>query len=516
MNHWIVMPILLPVLVAAVLVLVARRDLVIARALSMTACVASVALAAGLLVSATADGTQMYALGDWPAPFGIVLVLDRLSALMLLLASVLALLVLIYALAGSDRDGGHFHALWQFQLMGINGAFLTGDFFNLFVFFEVLLIASYGLLVHGGGRRRLKAGVQYVAVNLVGSTLFLLAVGLIYGVTGTLNMADLAARVPEVAADDRALLHTGALLLLLVFALKAALVPVHFWLPGAYGNAPAAVAALFAIMTKVGAYAIIRLYTLAFGADAGASAWIAAPWLLPAAMLTLLVGMTGVLGARSLSQLAGFSVIGSMGTLLMAVGLFAEKALGAGLYYLVHSTFAAAALFLIAEQVAQRRGRVGDRLEPALPVPQAPLLGGLYFAAAIGACGMPPLSGFVGKLLILDSVRDSASAAWIWGLILGTSLLAIIGFARAGSLVFWKSTAVAHAGAASLPAGQGVSGTSPSAVLPLIAIGLLLAGLVLLTVSAGPASEWLDETAAQVHDPGQYVDAVLGASGANE
>ncbi|MBN8443020.1 MAG: monovalent cation/H+ antiporter subunit D [Thauera sp.] len=516
MNHWIAMPILLPVLVAALLVLVARRDLVIARVLSVASCVALVGLALALFVSATEDGTHMYALGDWPAPFGIVLVLDRLAALMLLLTSVLALLVLVYALDGSDREGPHFHALWQFQLMGINGAFLTGDFFNLFVFFEVLLIASYGLLVHGGGRERLKAGVQYVVVNLLGSTLFLLAVGLIYGVTGTLNMADLAARVPEVAADDRALLHTGALLLLLVFALKAALVPVHFWLPGAYAKAPAVVAALFAIMTKVGAYAIIRLYTLAFGADAGASAWIAAPWLLPAAMLTLLVGMTGVLGARALGQLAAFSVLGSMGTLLMAVGLFTEQALGAGLYYLVHSTLVAAALFLIAEQLGRRRGRSGDRLEAAPPVAQGSLLGGLYFAAAIGACGMPPLSGFIGKLLILDSARESVSAVWIWGLILGTSLLAIIGFARAGSLLFWKSTAPAYAGGATAKLDPRASGTEPAALLPLAVIGVLLAGLVMLTVFAGPVSEWLDVTAAQVHDPGLYVDAVLGASGANE
>ncbi|MCK9259573.1 MAG: monovalent cation/H+ antiporter subunit D, partial [Azoarcus sp.] len=268
MNQWIIFAILLPALMAPVLVLAARHDIVLARALSVAASVCQLVLAVGLMVSASSEPPQMYALGDWPAPFGIVLVLDRLSALMLLLSALLSLLVLLYAIGGWDTRGRHFHALWQFQLMGINGAFLTGDFFNLFVFFEILLIASYGLMVHGGGRDRIGAGVQYVVVNLLGSTLFLISVGMIYSVTGTLNMADLALKVPELAAGDRAILHVGALLLLLVFGVKAALVPLHFWLPGTYANAPAPVAALFAIMTKVGAYSIIRLYVLAFGAEA--------------------------------------------------------------------------------------------------------------------------------------------------------------------------------------------------------------------------------------------------------
>lgn len=520
MNHWIVLPVLLPALLGSVLLMVARRDLVIARALSVASCAALLVLAGSLLATASAEAPQVYALGDWPAPYGIVLVLDRLAALMLVLADLLALVVLLAAIGGADREGRHFHALWQFQVMGINGAFLTGDFFNLFVFFEILLIASYGLMVHGGGRERLKAGVQYVVMNLVGSTLFLLAVGLIYGVTGTLNMADLAARVPEVAAGDRALLHTGALLLLLVFALKAAMVPVHFWLPGTYAHAPAVVAALFAIMTKVGAYAIIRLFPLAFGDDAGASSGLAAPWLLPAAMLTLLAGMTGVLGAQSMGQLAGFSVIGSMGTLLMAVALFTEEALSAALYYLLHSTLAAAALFLLVGMIAQRRGSAGDRLRVAPPVEQAPLFGALFFIAAIAVCGMPPLSGFIGKLLILDSARESVSSSWIWGLILGTSLLAIIGFTRAGSLVFWTSSAQASARGKGMEAaaaeGEPAAAAATAAALPLVATSALLASLVALTVFAGPVSEWLDETAAQVYTPAQYVDAVLGVAAGNE
>lgn len=500
MNHWIIAPILLPAIMAPILLMSARYDIVLARVFSLAATVAllGIALALGSMVG---DGQILtYALGNWVAPFGIVLVGDRLSVMMLVLTALLALAVLLFAIDGGDRDGRHFHALYQFQLMGINGAFLTGDFFNLFVFFEVLLIASYGLMVHGGGPARVRAGVQYVVINLVGSTLFLIAVGMIYSVAGTLNMADLALKVPQVAAADQALLQAGALLLLLVFCIKAALVPVHFWLPGTYANAPAPVAALFAIMTKVGAYCVIRLYVLAFGEEAGAAAWLAAPWLLPAALLTLTLGMLGVLAARRLGQLASFAVIGSMGMLLTGIALFTPQALAAALYYLLHSTLAGAVLFLIADLIARRRPGLDDQLAPAPRFAQQSLLAGAFFVAAIAATGMPPLSGFVGKLLILDAARDNLQAATIWALILGTSLLAIIGFGRAGSTLFWKST--------SQPGGFPAPATGNA--LALVAIGLLLAGNVALTLLAGPLTSYIEATAQQVFATHRYIEAVLG------
>ena len=499
MNHWIVLPIVLPAVIAPLIVLAMRHDIVLARVFSLASALALLALAIGLLVSASGQPPQVYALGDWPAPFGIVIVLDRLSALMLLLTALLGVIVLLHAIGGWDTRGKHFHALFQFQLMGINGAFLTGDFFNLFVFFEVLLIASYGLMVHGGGAGRVKAGVQYVVVNLVGSTLFLLAVGLIYAVTGTLNMADLALKVPQVAAADRALLHAGALLLLVVFAIKAALVPLHFWLPGTYAGAPGPVAALFAIMTKVGAYAIIRLYSLAFGADAGDAAWLAAPWLQPAALATLALGFVGVLAARTLGDLAGFAVIASMGTLLAAVALFTPEAMGAALFYLVHSTFAGAALFLVADLIAAHRHQYGDQLAPAPRFARQTLLAGLFFAAAIAVTGMPPLSGFLGKLLILDAMRPAPQAVLLWSVILTGSLIAIVAFGRAGSTLFWKSTA---------QPGHIHGTTGP--VLPFVAAGLMLALPVLLTIFAGPAASYFDATAQQLFRPTEYIDAVIG------
>lgn len=500
MNHWLIAPILLPAIMAPILLMSARYDIVLARVFSIAATVALLGIALALGAMVGDDTILTYALGNWVAPFGIVLVGDRLSVMMLVLTALLALAVLFFAIDGGDRDGRHFHALYQFQLMGINGAFLTGDFFNLFVFFEVLLIASYGLMVHGGGPARVRAGVQYVVINLVGSTLFLIAVGMIYSVAGTLNMADLAVKVPQLAAANQGLLQAGALLLLLVFCVKAALVPVHFWLPGTYANAPAPVAALFAIMTKVGAYCVIRLYVLAFGETAGAAAWLAAPWLLPAALLTLTLGMLGVLAARRLGQLASFAVIGSMGMLLTGIALFTPQALSAALYYLLHSTLAGAVLFLIADLIARRRPGLDDQLAPAPRFAQQSLLAGAFFVAAIAATGMPPLSGFVGKLLILDAARDNAQAVTIWALVLGTSLLAIIGFGRAGSTLFWKST--------SLPGSFPAPATGNA--LSLVAIGLLLAGNVALTLFAGPLTAYLDATAEQVFATHRYIEAVLG------
>ncbi|ALA17270.1 MULTISPECIES: monovalent cation/H+ antiporter subunit D [unclassified Chelatococcus] len=502
MSHWIVAPTLLPALTAAYLILFARNDIFHQRIVSVAATLMLVLLTFGLYQLAGDGESRAYLLGNWPAPFGIVQVLDRLSATMLLLTACLAFIVVVYAIHGWDRRGRYFHALFQFQLLGINGAFLTGDFFNLFVFFEVMLIASYGLMLHGGGPRRLKAGFQYVTINLISSTLFLFAVGLIYSVTGTLNMADLAAKAGQVGAGEVALLRTGALLLFMVFAIKAALVPLHWWLPTTYAAASAPVAALFAIMTKVGAYSILRMYGLVFGADAGPLALVAAPWVIPAAIVTLAIGAIGVLASRTLLDLVCFSVVASMGTLLIALGLFDEVGIAAALYYLLHSTLAGAALFLLVDLIAVRRGRARDRLNAAPPFPRDYVYGGLFFLAAIAMVGLPPLSGFLGKLLILDATRETAHAGVIWATVLGSSFLMLVGFSRAGSVLFWKSAAQPPQEEEEEPRRR---------VLPTVAAGTLIAGMVLLSVFAGPVSRAVTDTAQQALDTRAYVEAVLGS-----
>jgi multicomponent K+:H+ antiporter subunit D len=507
MMHWIILPVVLPALLAPIIGVVMRHDIVLARIASVLGTGLLAALAIGLTLMASDGETHVYRLGDWPAPFGIVLVLDRLSALMVLLTSVLALIVLIHAIAtGWDARGKHFHALFQFQLMGICGAFLTGDIFNLFVFFEVLLIASYGLMIHSGGKARLRAGLQYVVMNLAGSTLFLFALGTLYASTGTLNIADLAARVSQIPPEEAALVRVSAILLMLVFAVKAALFPVQFWLPATYAGAPAPVAALFAIMTKVGAYAILRVHTTAFGPGQPGTEALAGTWLFPAAIVTIAIGAAGVLGARRLMPLIAFSVLGSMGTLLVAVAAFSPQATSAALYYLVHSTFAAACLFLVADLVVTRRN--ADALTPAPPTVQNGLFAALFFAAAIAMAGMPPLSGFLGKLLVLDALRAPGEMGWAWSAILAGSLVTILGFARAGSNLFWHSTAIAAPGETPLPTARAPA--TPAEVAPSL---LALAALAALAVFAGPVSAYLGETAMQLHDRAGYVTAVIGPGG---
>ena len=501
MTHWLIAPVVLPAMLAPFIVLAARYHIGIQRVFSLAGVLMLIGISGGLAWAA-ADGTVMlYQLGDWAAPFGIVLVGDRLSTMMVLLTVVLALFVLIYAISsGWDNRGRHFHALFQFQLMGILGAFLTGDLFNLFVFFEVLLIASYGLMIHAGGTKRLRAGVQYVLFNLIGSTLFLFALGAIYAETGTLNMADLANRVGLISADETVGIRLAAVLLLLVFAIKAAVVPLHFWLPSSYAEAPAPVAALFAIMTKVGAYAIIRVYTLIFPPDVAVTAGLHDTWLLPAALISLAIGMIGVLAAKKLDRLVAFSIIGSMGMVMVSIALFTPTGIAAALYYIVHSTLAGAALFLISDLV--RAGRANLDLTAQPPIAGATLTAGLYFVGAIAMAGLPPLSGFLGKLLVLDAGFDTDLMVWIWAIVLGSSLISVVGFARAGSILFWKAKSV-----------EGDQTVPPPATMSYVAVGGLIALLVAHTVLAGQMHRYTNSIAAQLFAPAPYISTVVDTPG---
>ena len=492
MSHWPVLPILVPLL-AAVLLSMRVRGVVWIASLSV---LVQLLLALVLMNTAVREGYQVYALGNWPPPFGIVLVVDRLSALMLLLTALVALAGQVYSWRSNDRHGRHFHTLFQFQMMGLNGAFLTGDLFNLFVFFEVLLIASYGLALYGTGRARVRAGMHYVVLNLAGSTVFLVALAIIYGVTGTLNMAHLARVVPAIAPADVAILESGALLLLVVFALKAALVPLYFWLPATYSAVTAPTAALFAIMTKVGAYSILRIFTLVFGAGAGPLAGVAEPWLLPVALVTIALGAIGAFASHELRRLASYLVVVSVGTLFVGIGLFTREGIAAALYYMAHSTLVMAALFLLADIIAVQRGDSADRLYPGPALPRPWLTGSLYFAAAIAVAGLPPLSGFVGKVLILLAGGQGTAWPWIWAVILPASLLAIIALSRAGSMLFWRTEAPV---------------TAPPSPLVATAPVVVLLGLgAMLVLAAGPVQRYVDATARQLVNPTAYIDGVLG------
>lgn len=496
MSHMIILPVLLPLLTGILLLLCSGRSLRLIRCISLISAAALVLVTLALLHTANSDVIGVYALGNWAPPYGIVLVLDRLSALMLTLTAVLAFLSLCYAARGNDRPGDNLHNLMHFLLMGVNGAFLTGDIFNLFVFFEILLLASYALLLHGGGPERTRAGLHYVILNLAGSSLFLIAVGVLYGLTGTLNMADMSLRVSQFNSADAPLLTTAALLLLLVFGLKAAIVPLYFWLPRAYASASAPVAAMFAIMTKVGVYAIIRVYVLIFGDTAGSIAHLALPWLWPVALTTLVLGFIGALAARNLRTLVSYLLIISVGTLIAGVALHTEAALSATLYYLVHSTLICGALYLLADLISRQRGDAGDLIVSGPQVRQPVLLSSLFFVAAVSIVGLPPLSGFVGKTLLLQAAGLGGAAPWLWATILVSSLAAMTALSRTGSTLFWRTQDAAPDAAKSDP-------LAVLAVMTLLGLGIALA------VWGNYVVTFTDALAQQIMSPSNYIYAVL-------
>ncbi|EKE83629.1 monovalent cation/H+ antiporter subunit D [Idiomarina xiamenensis] len=495
--HLAILPILIP-LFAGLLQLLqwGENPQPIRRTIGIIACLLQLVVSIALLLQVQQHNIIVYALGNWQAPFGIVLSVDRLSSLMVLLTAVLALPVLLYACFGIDNLGSHFQALFQFQLMGIYGAFLTGDLFNLFVFFEVLLISSYALLMHGGGKFRIRACLHYVLINLAGSALFLIALGILYGSTGTLNIADMAQKVALLQGDDAAIAKAGALLLLVVFGIKAAILPLHFWLPQAYSTTSGVVAALFAIMTKVGIYAIARVYTLIFGANAGVLAMVGNDWIWVLGLLTLVVGAIGVMSSRDLRMLVAYLVVISVGTMMATLSFANERAISAVFFYLVHSTLITGALFLLADVMSAQRGKTASRIVSGRRMAQHSLLAVMFFVAAIAVIGIPPLSGFIGKLFILEAARMGNETALLWPIILVSSLVVIITMARAGSKMFWHTL-------------SGKPGDSKSPTGQLVAISLLLSGSVLMTVFAQPISEFTTQLATDLVDGSYYMQAVL-------
>jgi multicomponent K+:H+ antiporter subunit D len=509
MTQWMILPVLLP-LIGGLLQLVVRHfGLPAQRTLGLCLTGGLVALAVKILLMAQAGDTLVYNLGNWPAPFGIVLVLDRLSAMMVLLTSVLALAALGYASAMRvDEKGAHFHVLFQLQLFGLNGAFLTGDVFNLFVFFEVLLLASYGLLLHGSGAGRTRAGLHYVVINLIGSTLFLFAVGALYGAVGTLNIADMAQKVAAAPAERSGLIAAAGLLLLVVFALKAAMFPLYLWLPQAYANASAPVAAFFAIMTKVGVYAIIRVHGTVFGEQAGDLAWLHMPWVLAGGLVTLVLAALGVMAARGLREQVAYLVLASVATLLVAVGLNRPEALAAGLYYLLHSTLLAGAFFLLADLIRRSRGKASDRFGAPVRMQGGRWLGAGFFCAAVALAGLPPMSGFIGKIMILDA---ALAHSWRWPVLTGTlfaSLLILVALVRSGSFLFFRPQEMAVE--------ENVQLGEPPKTSALWIIGSLLMAAPLLVVFAGGLMGFATETATQLQQVPNYIEAVLENSLAGE
>jgi multicomponent K+:H+ antiporter subunit D len=530
LDHLVILPILLPLATGAILLFIDDRLRPVKAAINFASTVLLLILAI-LLVRHAAEagqaggvGNATYPLGNWPVPFGIVLVADRLSALLVLLTAILGLCALAFSLARWHAVGPSFHSLFQFLLMGLCGAFLTGDLFNLFVFFEVLLAASYGLALHGSGSARVRAGLHYIAINLAASSLFLIGAALIYGVTGTLNMADIAARVAHVADADRGLLEAGAGILGIAFLVKAGMWPLGFWLPNTYAAASAPVAALFAIMTKVGIYAVLRLSLLVFGDQAGVSAGFGHAFLLYGGMATIAYGAIGALAAQSTARLSGNLVLMSSGTLLAAIGFGNAGVVSGALFYLVSSTLAISALFLLVELLERIRVEGADILavtmeaygdddeedeeqEVGVVIPGALAVLGISFAVcALVLSGLPPLSGFIAKFAMISPMFNpqglatvneiSASAWWLAGLLIFSGFAALIALTRTGINTFWATVA------------EGPAAVRVIEILPVI---VLLGLCVVMVVLAGPIMTYLEAAANALHAPAGYIADVLGA-----
>ncbi|WP_273719764.1 MULTISPECIES: monovalent cation/H+ antiporter subunit D [unclassified Bartonella] len=523
-RHLLILPIVLPLITGALLLFYDERRAKLKSFISLFSAGLLVIIAILLVmrILEVAPAAEVYRLGNWPSPFGIILVLDRLSAMMLVLSSLLMVAALVFARAHWYKAGPHFQSLMQFFMVGINGAFLTGDLFNLFVFFEVMLTASYGLALHGSGQLRVRAGLHYVVINLVASLLFLVGTALIYGVVGTLNMADLAVKIKHIASADIVLFEIGAALLGIAFLLKAGMWPLNFWLIPTYSAAAAPVGASFALLSKVGIYIILRLTLLWFGPESGYFSYFGHMILFYGGLITIAFGFIGILASQILVRLAAYSVLVSSGTLLSAIGI-GHAALTAGaLFYIVSSTLALGAFFLLVELVERCQDVAAnvltvtmevygddeeeeeDEVGTYLPVTLA-ILGGCFCICALLIIGLPPFSGFVAKFMmfmaILNHTKGDLSVFlpayqdWLFVIFVSLSGFAtLIALTRMGTRTFWVS----------------LEGRIPRVqVIEFAPIAALLALCFLITILAAPVSHYMSETAKALYNPQNYIGSVL-------
>ena len=509
MNPWLILPLLLPLTAAAVSLLL-RRSHTAQRVLGVGGTALLLATAIGLLVSVWTDGIQVAQMGNWPAPFGITLVADLFSAVMVVLAALTGLAVAVSSLVSVDRrrEAFGYYPLLHILLMGVCGAFLTGDLFNLYVWFEVLLIASFVLLALGGERAQIEGAIKYVTLNLLSSALFLAAVGVLYGIAGTLNMADLAVTLR--GETNAGLVTTVAMLFLVAFGIKAAVFPLFFWLPASYHTPPAAVSAIFAgLLTKVGVYALIRVFTLLFVQDVGYTHTL----ILVSAALTMLSGVLGAIAQVELRRVLSFQVISTIGYMLMGLGLLTPLALAGAVFYVIQDIVVKTNLFLISGVTLRLGGtdalpRLGGLYGRSL------LLALLFFIPAMSLAGIPPLSGFFAKLALVQAGLGADQYAMV-AVALIVSPLTLYSMTRVWAEAFWKrnppeKVECETSGAAdrpspiapSWPGAAGWSLLGPITALAAITVGLGLA--------AEPVFELSRRAAEQLLDPSAYVAAVLG------
>ena len=512
MNLLLVLPIVIP-LAAAAVSLVVGRSIAWQRTLAVVGTTAL--LVAGLALLATlarGEGVAATQIGDWPAPFGITLVADLFSAIMIALAGLMGVVAVVYSLQSIDRPRESFgyYPLLLFLLMGVCGAFLTGDIFNLFVCFEVMLMASFVLMALGGEPAQLRGAIKYVTLNLLASALFLAAVGIVYGVAGTLNMADLAVKFRSNDLQPGKITVLG-LLFLAAFGIKAALFPLFFWLPSSYPTPPVAVSAIFAgLLTKVGVYSLIRVFTLLFVAEPQFTHAL----LLVVAGLTMITGVLGAVAQYEFRRLLSFHIISQIGYMIMGLaiaGLASSHevkvlALAGVIYFIMHNIVAKTNLFLVSG-VAARVGGTFELRELGGLYRSSPVLAILFLISAMSLAGIPPLSGFVGKLALVQAGL-AAEQYLLVAAALGVGLLTLFSMTKIWNEAFWKDA----------PQGDASRGDRSRANLNAASLSLLYAPMialaaiaVLMGIAAEPLLELMLRAAEQLVDPSQYLRTVQGA-----
>lgn len=492
MTWLLVAPVVLPFATAALLVLVGRR-LYAQRLVSMTSSVFLLLLSLWLLSHVATGDILVTQAGNWSAPFGITFVADPLSAIMVVINGIMAVAVAVYGLKDIDRrlESLGYHPLYHILLAGINGAFLTGDLFNLYVWFEVLLIASFVLLTLGGSRRELKGGLYYVLINLFGSITFLAATGILYGLTGTLNMADLSGKLDALPPG---LVSTAAILFFIAFGIKAAVFPLFFWLPASYHTPPVAVSAIFAAMlTKVGVYALIRSFTLLFNDDVAYTHTL----LLVVAAFTMLTGVLGAAAQNEIRKILSFHIISQIGYMVMGLALFTPLGLLGAVFYLVHHIIVKANLFLISGLIKREGGSFDlDKLGGLYQ--NKPLLAILFLIPAFSLAGFPPLSGFWAKLFVIRAGLE-AQQYLVVAVSLVVGLLTIYSMTKIWQAAFWSP-----------PTREGASAPRGSLRLLYVPVTALAVLTVVIGLFTAPFFNLAERAASELLEPSRYIEAVLG------
>jgi multicomponent Na+:H+ antiporter subunit D len=501
MNTLLVLPILIPFITGIILIL-AWNHRQFQRMVSVAGAAALLLASLALLAVVWQNGIQAEQIGGWPAPYGITLVADLLSAIMIILGSLMGLAVAVYSLGSMDeeRESFGYYPLLHILLMGISGSFLTGDLFNLYVWFEVMLISSFVLVVLGGEKQQLEGGIKYVTLNLLSSAIFLAAVGAIYALVGTVNMADLALQVA--LSPQKGLVQALAMMFLVAFGIKAAIFPLFFWLPSSYHTPPAAISAIFAgLLTKVGVYTLIRIFTLIFTTEVGYTHNL----ILGLAGFTMLSGVLGAATQNESRRILSFHIISQIGYMIMGLGLYIPLALAGSVFYITHHIVVKTNLFLVSGVVHHLRGtyqlkKLGGlyRLYPMLSI--------LFLIPAFSLAGVPPLSGFWAKFTLIRAGLETESYI-IVAVALLVGLLTLYSMTKIWAEVFWKAPPV----------------TDPPQdyeMPPPISLAYMLTPIVILaliTIAIGlfpqPFFTLATATAEQLLQPAMYIEAVMPAAG---